>query len=323
VSLPNADLLLVGTAATYAMVMLSLVLLTGYGGHVSLAQFTFAGVGALAYAKLDQPNLYGLVLAALVAAGVGALVALPVLRLTGLYLALSTLAFGLLMDKMVFQSSYAFGFNGTLRADRLSLLGVSVESTGAYVWVMVACFVLMGFALLVLRAGVLGRLLIAMRDSPAACGTLGLDMRWFRVALFGLTAGMAGLAGALFAGLRGTIGATDFQLLASLPLLLLAVVCGVTSVTGAALGGVGLMLLPVLQSYRPELAGLMFAVLGFGAVALGRDPNGLANLFFGLGRRLSTELAPRLPGRLTLGRGDGEGVELLDQRGEVPARVAP
>ncbi len=59
-SLADSDLLLVGTAATYAMVMLSLVLLTGYGGHVSLAQLTFAGVGALAYAKLDEPNLYGL-----------------------------------------------------------------------------------------------------------------------------------------------------------------------------------------------------------------------------------------------------------------------
>ena len=104
ISMSNANLLLVGTAATYAMVMLSLVLLTGYGGHVSLAQFTFAGVGALAYAKLDEPNLYGLLMSALIAAGVGALVALPVLRLTGLYLALSTLAFGVLMDKLVFQA---------------------------------------------------------------------------------------------------------------------------------------------------------------------------------------------------------------------------
>ena len=149
----DADLLLVGTAATYAMVMLSLVLLTGYGGHVSLAQFTFAGVGALAYAKLDQPNLYGLAVAALIAAAAGALVALPVLRLTGLYLALSTLAFGLLMDKMVFQSSFAFGFNGTLEAERLSLLGVSVDSTGTYVLVMCGFFVLMSLALLVLRGG--------------------------------------------------------------------------------------------------------------------------------------------------------------------------
>ena len=64
--------------------------------------------------------------------------------------------------------------------------------------------------------------------------------------------------------------------------------------TGAALGGVGLMLLPVLQSYRPELAGLVFAVIGFGAVALGRDPNGLANLLFGLGRRLDRRFGDRL-----------------------------
>ena len=294
VSMSDANLLLAGTAATYAMVMLSLVLLTGYGGHVSLAQFTFAGVGALAYAKLDEPNLYGLFLSAVIAAIVGALVALPVLRLTGLYLALSTLAFGVLMDKMVFQADYAFGYNGTLHADRLSVLGRSFDSTGGYVLVMATFFVLMALVLLLLRRGPLGRVLIAMRDSPAACGTLGLDMRWFRVALFGLSAGMAGLAGGLFAGLRGTIGAADFQLFNSLPLLLLAVVCGVTSVTGAALGGVGLMLLPVLQSSRPELAGLVFAVLGFGAVALGRDPNGLANQLFKVGRALDRRFGDRV-----------------------------
>jgi branched-chain amino acid transport system permease protein len=294
VAMSDANLLLVGTAATYAMVMLSLVLLTGYGGHVSLAQFTFAGVGALTYAKLDEPNLYGLLVSAAVAALVGALVALPVLRLTGLYLALATLAFGVLMDKLVFQADFAFGFNGTLHAERLSVLGRSFDSTGGYVVVMSVFFVLMAIVLLQLRRGTLGRVLIAMRDSPAACGTLGLDMRWFRVALFGLSAGMAGLAGGLFAGLRGTVGAADFQLFNSLPLLLLAVVCGVTSVTGAALGGVGWMLLPVLQSSRPELAGLVFAVLGFGAVALGRDPNGLANLLFGLGRRLDRRFGDRV-----------------------------
>ncbi len=294
----GSTLLLAGTAATYAMVMLSLVLLTGYGGHVSLAQFTFAGVGALAYAKLDDPTLLGLVLAAAVSGLVGALVALPVLRLTGLYLALSTLAFGQLMDKLVFQSSFAFGFNGDLRAQRLSLLGARVTDTGTYVLLMTVFFVLMGIGLLQLRRGRLGRILIAMRDSPAACGTLGLNMNWFRVALFGLSAAMAGLAGALFAGLRETIAATDFQLFASLPLLLLAVVCGVTSVTGAAAGGIFLTMLPVLQSSYPRLAGLAFVVIGFGAVALGRDPNGLANLGFGLGRRLQGWLAPQVRARL-------------------------
>src|SRR3954451_631115 len=140
-AMSDANLLLAGTAATYAMVMLSLVLLTGYGGHVSLAQFTFAGVGALAYAKLDEPNLYGVLVSALIAAAVGALVALPVLRLTGLYLALSTLAFGVLMDKLVFQADFAFGFNGTLHAERLTVLGHEFSSTGGYVLVMAAFFV--------------------------------------------------------------------------------------------------------------------------------------------------------------------------------------
>ncbi|CAB4707185.1 MAG: inner-membrane translocator [Actinobacteria bacterium] len=295
----DADLLLIGTAATYAMVMLSLVLLTGYGGHVSLAQFTFAGVGALAYAKLDAPNLGGLFLAALIAAGVGALVALPVIRLTGLYLALSTLAFAVLMDKLLFQADFAFGFGGTLDAERLSLLGRQVESTQGYVMVMVAFFVLTGVLLLVLRRGVLGRLLIAMRDSPAACGTLGLDMRWFRVGLFGLSAGMAGLAGALFAGLRGTVGAADFQFFASLPLLLLAVVFGVTSVTGAVLGGIGLMQLPVLQSDHPSIGGLFFVFIAVAAIALARDPNGIANVLFKSGhwldRRYGTQVRAAIP----------------------------
>jgi branched-chain amino acid transport system permease protein len=297
-SLSASNVLLAGTAATYAMVMLSLVLITGYGGHVSLAQFTFAGVGALAYAKLDSPNLLGLLVAALIAAAVGALVALPVLRLTGLYLALSTLAFGVLMDKLVFQASFAFGFNGSLPAERLSLLGITITDGGTYVLLMTIVFVLMGIGLLQLRRGRIGRVLIAMRDSPAACGTLGLNMRWFRVGLFGLSAGMAGLAGALFAGLRQTVSATDFQLLSSLPLLLLAVVCGVTSVTGAAIGGVFFMMLPVLQSNYPGLAGLAFVVIGFGAVALGRDPNGLANLLFAVGRRVEQKLWPSVSRRL-------------------------
>jgi branched-chain amino acid transport system permease protein len=297
-SMSASNVLLAGTAATYAMVMLSLVLLTGYGGHVSLAQFTFAGVGALAYAKLDSPNLMGLLVAALVAAAVGALVALPVLRLTGLYLALSTLAFGVLMDKLVFQASFAFGFNGSLPAERLSVLGITITDGGTYVLLMTIVFVLMGIGLLQLRRGRLGRILIAMRDSPAACGTLGLNMRWFRVGLFGLSAGMAGLAGALFAGLRQTISATDFQLLSSLPLLLLAVVCGVTSVTGAAIGGVFFMMLPVLQSNYPGLAGLAFVVIGFGAVALGRDPNGLANLLFAVGRKVEQRLWPSVARRM-------------------------
>ena len=294
VVLSGSNLLLVGTAATYAIVMLSLVLLTGYGGYVSLAQFTFAGVGAVAYAKIDQPNLLGLFIAVLVAAAVGALVAIPVLRLTGLYLALATLAFAQLMDKLLFQSAIAFEFNNPLKAERLSVFGVKLDGTGRYAVMMTVFFVLIALVVLAVRRGRLGRILVAVRDSPAGAGTLGVDMRWLRVGLFAASAGIAGFAGALFAGLRGTIVAFDFQFFASLLLLLMAVVWGVTSVTGAALGGVFLMYLPVAQSDSPSIAGLLFLLLGVGAVILARDPNGLANKLFQIPGKIRNDIYPAL-----------------------------
>lgn len=329
----EVTLLRVGTAATFAIVMLSLVLLTGYGGHVSLAQLSFCGVGALAYAKLDQPNLVGLLLAALIAAAVGALVALPVLRLTGLYLALATLAFAVIMEKVVFKNdSIGFGQGGALEAERLSVLGVTFSSTGAYVFVMVLFMVLVAMGLLVVRRGVIGRMLIAMRDSPAACGTLGLDMRWFRVGLFAASAGIAGLAGGLLAGLRGLVGESDFMFFSSLPLLLLAVVFGVTSVTGAVLGGVGLMLLPVLQAETVggvPLGGVMFMIIGLGAVVAARDPNGLANYLFMGGRWVEGQVRARvvagLPQLTTVVDEDGVPVDPAGAADDelVPAGTAP
>jgi branched-chain amino acid transport system permease protein len=279
-----------GLAVSYALVMLSLVLLTGYGGYVSLAQLSFMGIGAVVVSKLNTTSPYAVLLAVLAAAAVGALVALPVLRLTGLYLALSTLAFAQLMDKLVFQSNFMFGFNGSLNAKRMSLFGYDFKSSGSYVVLMIVVYVLVGIGVLALRRGSIGRLLVAMRDSPAACGTLGLNQRWFRVGLFATSAGIAGLSGALIAGMRGTTSPQDFQALSGLLVLLLAVACGVTSVTGAAIGGTLLMLLPVLQSQSDKLGGLTFLVIGLGAVSLGRDPNGIANHLFTWGRWLASRL---------------------------------
>jgi branched-chain amino acid transport system permease protein len=280
-----------GTAATYALVMLSLVLLTGYGGYVSLAQLSFVGVGAAVAAKADTTSPWAILLAVLIAAGVGAAVALPVLRLTGLYLALATLAFGQLMDKLVFQADWMFGFGANLPAKRVSLFGYDFADTGTYVFLMMAVFAVLGVVLLAVRRGPVGRLLIALRDSPAACGTLGLNQRWFRVAVFSASAGIAGLAGALRAGLEGNTSAAPFATLQSLPLLLVAVVAGATSITGALVGGVLMMLVEVLPRVNQSYTGIVFLVVGVGAILLGRDPNGLVNYFF----RGVRAVSPRLP----------------------------
>lgn len=280
-----------GTAVAYAIIMLSLVLLTGYGGYVSLGQLTFAGVGETVIAKMDTSSPVAILVAVLLSAAVGAAVALPVLRLTGLYLALATLAFAELMDSLVFQANSLYGFGLALHAKRMSLLGYDFSNTGSYVALMVAVFVLIALGILALRRGPVGRLLIAMRDSQAACATLGLNQRWFRVAVFSASAAVAGLGGALLAGLQGFTQAADFQTIQSLPLLLIAVVAGVTTMTGSFAAGLMLMLLFVLQRTYASLAGLEFLVIGIGAILLGRDPNGLVNYFF----RGIRAIAPRAP----------------------------
>jgi len=277
--------------------MLSLVLLTGYGGVVSLGQFTFAGVGAVAYCKVDQPNLFGLLVAVIGAGLVGAIVAIPVLRLTGLYLALATLAFGQLMDKLIFTSSWAFAFNNPLSAGHLGILGYHFQSERSNVILMTVMFVIVALVVVAVRRGRLGRILIAMRDSQAACGTLGLDMRWFRVGVFAGSAAIAGLSGALLATFRGTITAGDFLYFNSLILLLMAGVWGVTSITGAAIGGFFMMYLPVAQSDHPKISGLLFMVLAVGAILLARNPNGLSYWMFMAPRWIQGTLFPVLADR--------------------------
>ncbi|MFS8099563.1 ABC transporter permease [Lentzea alba] len=260
-------------ALVFGIVLLSMVLLTGYGGVVSLGQFTFVGVGAVTVARLGGSPVT-LLIGAVVAAAVGALIALTALRVSGLYLALATLGFAQLMDKLVLQSPIAFGVRGSLQVPPL------FSSSAAQLVLAGAVFALVGLGVLAVRRGRLGRRMIAVKDSSAACATLGINVRWIRVWVFSLSAAIAGLAGGLFAQLRETVAASDFQLFNNLPLLLFAVIAGVTSVSGALLGGVLLMLLPVLQSGFPAFAGVAVVLLGVAAAGLSRDPNGLMSWFF-------------------------------------------
>jgi branched-chain amino acid transport system permease protein len=278
--LSNANVYNLGLALYFGLLMVSLLLLTGYGGFVSLAQFSFAAIGALAVSHFGG-SLLSYLGAALAAGAVGALIALPLLRLRGLYLALGTLAFADLMDKLVFQASFAFGYGGQRQVDRLHIPGLDLSSDRSFVVAMAVILMLVAVGLLALRRGTFGRLLIAMRDSPAACGTLGLNLTRRRVLVFSMSAAIAGLAGALYGGLQTQVGPAQFDLLQySLPLLLTVAVVGVTSMSGAVAGGVILMLL--LQ--RPELKEVSGIIIGVGAILLGRNPNGLASYAFLAGR---------------------------------------
>jgi branched-chain amino acid transport system permease protein len=273
--LGSGDLIRVGQGLAFALVMLSLVPLTGYGGQVSLAQMTFAGLGAFAMAKVGaNGNIFGLVAAGGLAAAVGALIALPALRLQGLYLALSTMAFAVLMDNLFFQN--VLGNLGSVPVARLKFLGLHFESERVYFVLLAVAFALLSLLVIWVRRGSFGRKLAAMRDSQVACATLGLSLARTKLMVFMLSAAMAGVAGALFAGLRGAAGPTDFLMFQSLPILLLAVIGGITTASGALIGGLSFALLGVVQEKIPAIGGLTFLLVGFGALSVGRNPNGVS-----------------------------------------------
>ncbi len=273
--LSDANLVRAGQGLALAIIMLSLVVLTGYGGQVSLAQMTFVGVGAFAMARFGMGGSpWGLLMAPLLAAPIGALVALPALRLQGLYLALATMAFGVLAEHMLFPRSWMFG-STTRVVPRLHLFGVHFDSEQSFFVLLAIVFAVMGVLVLALRRGRFGRLVSAMRDSPAACTTLGVNLTTTRLGVFALSAAMAGFAGAFYGGLRGSAQTNDFLMFQSLPVLLMAVIGGITSVSGALAGGILLGTLQT-QSAHGILAGLVFLFTGAAAVSLGRNPHGVA-----------------------------------------------
>ena len=272
-----------------AIIMLSLVPLTGWAGQISLAQITFVGVGAFAMAEvagdarswLGAGNPLGLLVAAGAAVPFGVLMALPALRLQGLYLALSSMAFAVMAIPLFFGQPEIFGASGR-RLATPRFLGIHFDESHNFLILSAVVFALLGLFVVWLRRGPFGRRLIALRDSPAASATVGVNLVWTKLLVFALAAAMAGLAGGLLGMYRGTVGTMDFAMLVGIPFLLLLVVGGVGTVSGALIGGISSVLLLIVQD---EVSFVVFGVSvlvaltrigpGLAAIGAGRSPEGI------------------------------------------------
>ncbi len=281
--LNDADTLRASRIFGIALIALSLVPLTGFGGQVSLCQMSFAAIGALVMAHHGQGgDPMALLLAAVVCAIVGALVALPALRLSGLYLALATAAFAVFLDRWVFLfKSFELGpwtiklwEGGVVAVDPVDVPGVDSTDRQTQL-VVLACVVALAYLLVVtVRRSVFGQRLLAMKDSPAACATLGIDITRLKLSVFALSAAMAGVGGALYAGTLGSVSAERFSFFESLPLLLLTVVGGIGTAAGPLFAGVLIGGFPIAIATWPFLANLNRVLPGTMGIALGRNPNG-------------------------------------------------
>ena len=265
-----------------AIVALSLVPLAGFAGQISLCQLTLAGIGAMMMGHFGVGGSpWGLVAAVVVPGAIGALVALPALRLTGLYLALATAAFAVIMDQWIFvlPPFTLFGHtfnvfnNDSLTVSFPKIFGLQPVSTyGDFVFMAVA-FALCAMVVVVIRRSNFGSRLLAAKDSPAAVVTLGLNLTRTKVAVFAIAAAMAGLGGALYAGSAQVVSASQFSFFVGLPLLLVLVVAGVGTLGGALFAGI-FVGSPIFGNLFHSFTELPTVLAGLAGIGMGRDPNG-------------------------------------------------
>jgi len=281
--LSAGNLIYFGRGIVLGIVMLSLVLLTGYGGQVSLAQMTFAGLGAFLMGKvLGGDSVVGLLLAFVIPAATGAVLAMVVGRLRGIYLALATLAFAYMMDNLFFNRQ--LGVGGILKVGRFGL-----DSQRGYFLEATIIFAIFAVVVLALKRGEFGRRLAAVNDSEVASVSLGMSVASTKVMAFTLAAGIAGVGGALYGGWQRVVSPNDFVFLVSLTTLLTIAICGLSTVAGAFIAALILGLGPAFQNSVGDalgIANITGLFIGVGAIALGRFPAGLAGIFSDLAESL-------------------------------------
>lgn len=276
------------TTLIVAVLLLSIVVVTGYAGQVSLAQYSLAGTGAFVAGRLvsesDAPFELAVVAALLVAVPVGALFALPAVRTRGVSLAIVTLALGVALHSLIFTNyEWTGGLDGTAVGET-HLLGVNIDSVRhpeRYASLVLLVLVLAALAVSRIRRSALGHRMLALRGDERAAAALGVNIAWTKVEAFTISSAIAALAGVLMGFRSRSIVYGNFDVFSSIFALAFAVIGGVGYISGAligsvfASGGVGSQLLDELGGAGRYVELVGAAVL---VVNLLAQPDGIASL---------------------------------------------
>ena len=242
----------------YTLVALGLVLLTGAGGLISFGQAAFVGIGAYSTAilttKLGLSPWLGLPVALIFSGLVALVLGFVTLHLSGHYLALLTIAWGMTIFLIFGNLQYLGGHSVITDIPPLSFFGLSLESNGRYfylIWPLVGIAMLLSSWLLESRQG---RAIRTLRGGKVLAESLGIDVFRLRLSVFTTAALLAGLAGWLYAHMQRYIGPAPFDLSVGIEFLLMAVIGGAGWVGGALLGAIVITSLrTVLQDVLPLL----------------------------------------------------------------------
>lgn len=239
--------------------VLGLTVLTGFAGLISLGHVGFLMLGAYAYAigvtRLGLPPELALLLSAVVPAFFGLVVGLPSLRLHGLYLAITTLAFSHIVSTAILAGGKFTGAGRGIMVMRPTLFGFDLSSDRAFYWFCLAMCTLAVLITLNLRRSVLGRALVALRDNDIAARTMGINLVRYKLLAFLISAALTGVAGAVMGMYLSIVSVEAFPFLLSIEALAIIIVGGLGSVLGAVLGTVFIVTLPEVFSSLVHLLG--------------------------------------------------------------------
>jgi len=292
-------------ALSQVVLFASLHLLVRTSGQISLCHFGFAAVGAAGFGHLlnsGAPFPVAVAIGGLVCLPLALIVAIPAIRLSGLYLALATLGFGIVLAQYAYGKSYMFG-GGQLETRQPH----GFESERAYYYLLLLIAIASVLFVVLVEHSRLGRLLRAMSDSPLALGMLGTSVNVSRVLVFCIAGFLAGISGGLYASLFGAVNQDAFNYVQSLLALAVLAVAGRRTMTVAFLAPVLLYVVPVYID-NPTANRLLQLAFGLGAIAAAAFSQGALASFLGrgaekhadrlqgpAGRRLLPEPAPGLP----------------------------
>ena len=249
--LPNYWLSQLTFILIYAIAGLGLMVLSGYTGLLSIGHAAFLGVGAYTQALFSQAGLpfpLSLALAGGLSALVGVLIGLPALRVKGIYLAIATLAFGIIVEEVMVRWEGVTGGNNGLMVGAVDLFGIRLATEQSFYLLCLVVCALVTLAVLNLLRSSTGRAFVAIRDSEVSAQSMGIHLARYKTMSFALSAALVGIAGGLYAHKMRFISPEQFGIVQSIDLLLLIVVGGLGTVHGAFLGAVFLIVMPQLIS---------------------------------------------------------------------------
>jgi ABC-type branched-subunit amino acid transport system permease subunit len=249
----------------YVLVALGLNLLTGYAGQVSLGHAAFFAIGAYTAAVLAEsgrwPSALCVVAAAVFTAVIGYLLGLPCLRLTGLYLAMATLGFTLIVQELLLQLAVITHGSEGMKVRPATILGFAFDSDYRKYYLLLAVTSLMLLFARNLVRGRTGRAFLAIRENERAAEAMGVNLAQYKTIAFAISALYTGLAGALSAFMVGFLDPQEFSFFLSIQFITIIILGGLASLLGSVLGAAFLIILPELLAGLDVWQALVYGLI--------------------------------------------------------------